>query len=65
MMAKTNYSYEKRQRELARKKKQEEKRARHSRPKSADGETEAAPPGTAPDESPVDTPAVPDKPAPG
>jgi len=35
-MAKPNYSFEKRQRELARKKKQEEKRSRHARPKSAD-----------------------------
>jgi len=35
-MAKPNYSFEKRQRELARKKKQEEKRLRHARSKSAD-----------------------------
>jgi len=35
-MAKPNYSFEKRQRELARKKKQEEKRLRHARPKSVD-----------------------------
>ncbi len=54
-MAKPNYSYEKRQRELARKKKQEEKRLRHARPKTADdppaadGEP-AAPPGDTPSE---------------
>jgi hypothetical protein len=35
-MAKPNYSFEKRQRELARKKKQEEKRLRHARSKSAE-----------------------------
>jgi hypothetical protein len=35
-MAKPNYSYEKRQRELAKKKKQEEKRLRHARPKTPD-----------------------------
>lgn len=38
VLAKPNYSFEKRQRELARKKKQEEKRQRHARPKD-----EAAP----------------------
>jgi len=53
-MAKPNYSFEKRQRELARKKKQEEKRLRHARPKSAeDGpastESSAVPAETAPD----------------
>jgi hypothetical protein len=40
VLAKPNYSFEKRQRELARKKKQEEKRQRHARPK-ADGTTPA------------------------
>jgi hypothetical protein len=43
-MAKPNYSYEKRQRELARKKKQEEKRLRHARPKPA-GDATLAPDG--------------------
>jgi hypothetical protein len=59
-MAKPNYSYEKRQRELARKKKQEEKRLRHARPKSneagADSPESAA-------SSAADTPAQ-DSPAP-
>jgi hypothetical protein len=62
-MAKPNYSFEKRQRELARKKKQEEKRSRHVKPKTADD-------GSSPEEPPV-TPAVtpvvstPEKPAVG
>jgi len=46
-MAKPNYSFEKRQRELARKKKQEEKRSRHARTKSVDD-------GSNPSESPAD-----------
>lgn len=53
-MAKTNYSFEKRQRELARKKKQEEKRQRKATRTDADGtppsKDEAAPaPETQPD----------------
>jgi hypothetical protein len=53
-MAKPNYSFEKRQRELARKKKQEEKRSRHAKPKSPDDgsspdEPAAAPIAPAPD----------------
>jgi hypothetical protein len=46
-MAKPNYSFEKRQRELARKKKQEEKRLRHARSKSAED-------GSQPPDSPAD-----------
>jgi hypothetical protein len=38
-MAKPNYSFEKRQRELARKKKQEEKRLRHARAKAPEAGT--------------------------
>ena len=44
-MAKPNYSFEKRQRELAKKKKKEEKAQRKSVP-GADGEPEAAPDAT-------------------
>jgi hypothetical protein len=56
-MAKPNYSFEKRQRELARKKKQEEKRLRHVRPKSVDD-------GSTPEESAaVPAEPAPDKPA--
>jgi len=55
-MAKPNYSYEKRQRELARKKKQEEKRLRHARPKSADSGPDAAEPAAS---SPSDAAAGP------
>lgn len=40
-MAKPNYSYEKRQRELAKKKKQEEKRQRKAANKNDDGTTPA------------------------
>jgi len=53
-MAKPNYSFEKRQRELARKKKQEEKRSRHAKPKSPDD-------GPAAEDSPAPL-ATPDKP---
>lgn len=47
-MAKPNYSFEKRQRELAKKKKQEEKRQRKAAEKSdkAPGQDEAAPAAT-------------------
>ena len=54
-MAKPNYSFEKRQRELARKKKQEEKRSRHVKPKSTDD-------GPAPDDAPAPTGPTPEKP---
>ena len=57
-MAKPNYSFEKRQRELARKKKQEEKRLRHAKPKSADD-------GSVPSESPDPAQAPADKPVSG
>jgi len=53
-MAKPNYSFEKRQRELARKKKQEEKRSRHVKPKSTDD-------GPAAEDAPAPL-ATPDKP---
>ena len=58
-MAKPNYSFEKRQRELAKKKKQEEKRLRHARPKSPDDasdnpdNTTPAPAGSPADETPA------------
>jgi hypothetical protein len=63
-MAKPNYSFEKRQRELARKKKQEEKRLRHARPKSAEDGSTA--PQDSPEE-PATAAAVPspDKPSVG
>jgi len=51
-MPKPNYSFEKRQRELARKKKQEEKRLRHARPKTTDKEAPTAEP-TNPAEEPA------------
>ncbi len=59
-MAKPNYSFEKRQRELARKKKQEEKRLRHARPKSP--EDGAASPEEG---APVSAEPLPDKPLAG
>ncbi len=46
-MATPNYSYEKRQRELAKKRKQEEKRQKKLHPRPEDGE--GAPPETAND----------------
>jgi len=56
-MAKPNYSFEKRQRELAKKKKQEEKRLRHARPKSSDDGSAAPdtlmPPAPAEGETPA------------
>jgi hypothetical protein len=55
-MAKPNYSFEKRQRELARKKKQEEKRLRHVRPKSVDDGSPAE------ESTPAPADPVPDKP---
>jgi len=56
-MAKPNYSFEKRQRELARKKKQEEKRLRHARQKTIEDGSPAI-------ESPTQTEErAPDKPA--
>lgn len=48
-MAKPNYSFEKRQRELAKKKKKEEKAARKSSPSPRDA--------AGPDEAATDTPA--------
>jgi len=42
-MAKTNYTYEKRQKELAKKKKQEEKRLRKLSPQVEQPQEEAAP----------------------
>jgi hypothetical protein len=57
-MAKPNYSFEKRQRELARKKKQEEKRSRHAKPKSADDGSPADEPAAAPVAGTPDKPTV-------
>jgi hypothetical protein len=48
-MAKPNYAFEKRQRELAKKKKKEEKALRKTQPRPADGEA-------APDEDEAGTP---------
>jgi len=48
-MAKPNYSFEKRQRELAKKKKKEEKRLKKLEQGVEGTETEQAPPGNAPD----------------
>ena len=45
-MATPNYSYEKRQRELAKKRKQEEKRQKKANPRP-DGEPESSEPGDA------------------
>ena len=42
-MAKTNYTFEKRQKELAKKQKQEEKRQRKLTPQEEQSATEAAP----------------------
>jgi hypothetical protein len=43
-MAKPNYQYDKRQRDIAKKKKQDEKRARkQAKPEPADGDSEAGP----------------------
>jgi len=45
-MAKPNYQYDKRQRDIAKKKKQDEKRARkQAKPEAADDDTGAAPAG--------------------
>jgi hypothetical protein len=57
-MAKPNYSFEKRQRELARKKKQEEKRSRHVKPKSADDGSPPEEPSAAPVAPTPDKPAI-------
>jgi len=57
-MAKPNYSFEKRQRELARKKKQEEKRLRHARPKATDDGFLAEEPSQALEEPRTDKPAL-------
>jgi len=57
-MAKPNYSFEKRQRELARKKKQEEKRSRHVKPKSADDGSPSDEPATAPVASTPEKPGI-------
>ncbi|SPJ18534.1 conserved hypothetical protein [Burkholderiales bacterium] len=57
-MAKPNYSFEKRQRELARKKKQEEKRLRHARPKSVDDGSTPIEPSTLPAEPAPDKPVL-------
>ena len=46
-MAKTNYSYEKRQKELAKKKKQEEKRLKKLAPKGEAGQADDLPPESA------------------
>lgn len=55
-MAKPNYSFEKRQRELAKKKKQEEKRQRKAADKS---DKESAPDTGAPAVTPGDAPPAP------
>jgi len=54
-LAKPNYSFEKRQRELAKKKKQEEKRQRKAaeKPDKAPGPDDAAPSATASDTPPL------------
>jgi hypothetical protein len=58
-MAKPNYSFEKRQRELARKKKQEEKRSRHAKSKSPDDAATTEDPSLAPAEpAPEEPPAA-------
>ena len=45
-MAKPNYQYDKRQRDIAKKKKQDEKRARkQAKPEAADGDSGASPAG--------------------
>ena len=57
-MATPNYSYEKRQRELAKKRKTEEKRARKAHPGREDGQTSADTPAdstTAPSPGSADT----------
>ena len=53
-MPKPNYAFEKRQRELAKKKKQEEKDARKREARSTTGESETMPP--AQPEPPTETP---------
>jgi hypothetical protein len=50
-LAKTNYSFEKRQREIARKKKQDEKRQRKQHQRAPDG-TEGSPPANPGDAAP-------------
>jgi hypothetical protein len=52
-VAKPNYAFEKRQRELAKKKKKEEKATRKAHPDAPDGE---APEGAEPDAAGVDAP---------
>ncbi len=51
-MAKTNYGYEKRQRDLAKKKKKEEKLARKLEKKAVKPDENGAEPGTAATETP-------------
>jgi len=52
-LAKPNYSFEKRQRELAKKKKQEEKRQRKAADKAEKASTDSVPPAVGPDEPAV------------
>lgn len=58
-MATPNYSYEKRQRELAKKRKAEEKRQRKLNGKPADGESAESGDTDTPPESPDANPAEP------
>lgn len=62
-MAKPNYSFEKRQRELAKKKKQDEKEARKREAREAARTEDPAPGSDAPDAS-SGPPALPEAPAP-
>lgn len=58
-MAKTNYAFEKRQKEIAKKKKQEEKRLKKTGKNSEQGQTDQQPLADDKD-SPVDTKPNPD-----
>jgi hypothetical protein len=67
-MAKPNYAFEKRQRELAKKKKKEEKALRKTQPRpdgeaAPDDEVDAPDAGATPGEAPGGTPGAPDQPA--
>jgi len=54
-LAKTNYSFEKRQREIAKKKKQDEKRQKKQQTRVTDAQEQGNPPEPAP---PGETPAA-------